>query len=219
MKIKIVFLILIIYCVNISKCIVYANETPLPKLDILTEEYKAINSSSLKYNIKRMVITNHDSIVYMFSVSDIYKIAYNDIKNIPDYIKDNRKEYRFPYAFTPYLTGTMSLLVPIAFIMWAAAIPEGEGFNIFVKNPVKSVVLFPVYIYQDLKEDYMIKNEVISVLNSQENIITCNDTFALHPNERLEFMYVFTFALRFKDAVQNKEYIFDSVSKNIREIH
>jgi len=125
---------------------------------IITTDEVLLNDSkymhSAFYNLK---IYNNDNTAYKIkSISSA--CTYEDKLHIKDlykyYLKENDTEGRFPHTFEVHLFAILSFITPVTFLLFWATIYECDEtkFDLFIKKPVKSIILIPSNIVYKIKE-------------------------------------------------------------------
>lgn len=127
------------------------------KIIIKTEEVLLHESEYKRSSFFYLRIYNNDNVAYKLkSLSCQFSI--DDEVKIKDFYKYYLKEYdtegRFPYTFGIHLVAILSCFTPVTYVMfWSALYDSGESqFDLFIKQPVKSIVLIPSNIKYKIKE-------------------------------------------------------------------
>ena len=127
------------------------------KIIIKTEEVLLYESEYKRSSFFYLRIYNNDNVAYklkslscQFSTDD--KVKIKDFYEY--YLKEYDTEGRFPHTFEIHLVAVLSCLTPVTYVMfWSALHDSGESqFDLFIKQPVKSIVVIPSNIEYKIKE-------------------------------------------------------------------
>lgn len=127
------------------------------KIIIHTEEVLLHESSYKRSSFFNLRIYNNDNVAYrlnslscVFSIDD--KVKVKDIYKY--YLKENDTEGRFPYTFDTHIFAILSCLTPVTYVMFWSALDDAseDKYDLFIKQPIKSIILIPNNIVYKVKE-------------------------------------------------------------------